>query len=839
MRSSRAWARIGVGLCLAAPMIAQAQTDWVKQKIFDRIKISGSRNLGLHFENISGDKDAYQQGNYGGEGGQRFTDLGYLHIEGKKVANLFNVDLTFQDSRFRDPQDEKLTLGYDEGNWSVGVGDVQGSLLNTNRFTSFSRRLRGLSVGFKTPRFHIKALRTESKGEPRSITVQGNNTRGPYYLQSNQIVRGSERITVDGVAQRFGDDYTIDYTLGAIVFENGTSGTSRIIPPTSTIVATYESFGFSGSSGVLEGAGLSYDIPKGGRIGLAAIRQLSGSSTRNSTRLESFQGFGPATTPYTLDFTPATGQVITIRIDGILQVDGFDYHFDSSNPSVFYVNRFVPSTSTVDVVYVPSSTSDTQGDRQVYSLDYANTIGRTSFSLAQAVGSLSNTSVPRSGTARNAEMTYDFGKGKVSAAARTVDDDFVSVQSAGFNRNEKAIDLNFDYRPSNGRRWQASLQNTSVASVTTTGTQRSRFTRTAVSHQITPSITGNSPLTLSFEETKNRQGADETVLDTTALSTQVNKGAFSTVYSLASSQASGATSASVRTLSAQGRYRASQKLGMTYGASLSQVTSGTDSGTGHQFSLGMDYRPSDKYRAGLTFSDSDSGGVSALGSFAGGYGFGTNGNGFTGAPEIQSSYSAATGRRMQIDLEARPSDSAVLGASLYSLRSEGSVTSNSTTTGANGYATWDVSDALRILANATYSKTSLLGLPTTPISTTLGLNIDGNLGKRWSYSTRVNTLFSDGSGDFNQNSLSFSGNLNYRLANRQSLGFSYSGNKVTGYLPQDETDWSLDYRYQIWESLGLSLVYRNHGVVNRDPSVMSGAYTASGLHLELSFSFGR
>jgi hypothetical protein len=839
MRSGLAWVSLGFAVALL-PSTAHAQTDWVKQKVLDRIIITGNRELGLHFERISGDQTAYSNSNYGGLGGQRFTDMGYLRIEGRKVANLFNVDLSFQDSRFRDPQDEKMTLDFDQGNWSVGLGDVNGTLLNTNRFTSFSRRVRGFSAGYKSGPLRIKTLRTETRGEPRSVSMQGNNTRGPYYLQSNQILRGSERVTVDGVEQKFGEDYTIDYTLGAIIFESPSGANARIIPPSSTIVATYESLGFSGSSGVIEGAGLSYDIKGGGRLGLTGIRQLSGATNRGSSRLESFQGFGPSTTPYTQDFAPNTTAPITVRVDGVLQIVGIDYRFDSANPSVFYMNRFVPSTSVVDVVYTPLANTGTGGDRSVWSVDYNTKIGsRTTLSLAQAFGEQTNTDSPKSGQARSAELSYDFGKGRISGATRMVDDDFVSVQSAGFNRNEKASNISLEFTPNPGRRWQASMENSSVASVQSTGVTRSRFTRTALSHQVTPKVEGNMPLTLSFERTTNQTGTTETNLDTAALSTAYRFGRWDSTFSLANSQASGDNKGSVRTLSAQGRYRATERLNLTFGAEQSQVTSDTGSGTGREYRLGMDYRPSDKYRAALTFSDSDSGGVSNFGSFTGGYSYGYSGNGFTNGPLTQTNYSAATGRRLQLDLEARPSDTSVLGTSFFSIRSEGSVTSNSTTTGATAYGSWEASDAFRVLANASYSRTNLIGSPTEPVATTLGLNLDGQLGNRWSYNTRLSTLFSSGNGDFDQNSLSYAASVSYRVAQRQSLGFSYQGNKVSGYLPQDDNDWSVNYRYQIWQSLALGLVYRNHSVVNRDPSVSSGAYSASGLHLELSFNFGR
>lgn len=838
MRSGRAW--VSFALAVVAPAIAPAQSEWVKEKIFDRVKISGSREIGLHFEHISGDQAAYSNTNYGGSGGQRVTDMGYLRIEGRKVANIFNLDLAFQDSRFRDPQDQRMTLGYDEGNWSFGLGDVQGSLLNTNRFTSFSRQLRGFTAGYKAGPLRVKTLRTEARGEPRSVSMQGNNTRGPYYLQSSQILRGSERVSVDGVEQRFGEDYTIDYTLGAIIFENPSGTNSRIIPPSSTIVATYESLSYSGSTGVIEGAGLSYDIKGGGRVGITGLRQTTGGTNRGSSRLESFQGFGPSTTPYTLDFTPNTAAPITVRIDGVLQILNVDYRFDSANPSVFYINRFVPQTSVVDVVYTPATTTSSGGDRSVWSLDYATKLGsRTTLAVAQAFGALTNTDTPKSGQARSAEMIYDFGKGHVSGSTRAVDDDFVTVQSAGFNRNEKASSLAVDYSPNPGRRWQASLDNSAIASINSTGVVRSRFTRTALSHQVTPKVEGNMPLNLTFERTNNQVGVSETTLDTASLSTSLRRGRWDTNFSLANSQSSGDTKGTVQTLSAQGRYHATDKLNLSFGAQQSRVKSDSGSGVGKEYRLGVDYRPSDKYRAGLTFSDSDSGGVSNLGSLTGGYGYGYSGSGFSSGTTSQTNYSAATGRRLQLDLEARPSDASVMGASLFTIRSEGSVTSNSTTSGANAYASWEASDAFRVLANASYSRTNLLGSPTEPVATTLGLNVDGALGARWSYSTRVNTLFSSGNGDFDQNSLAYSASLSYRLAQRQSLGFSYQGNRVTGYLPQDDNDWSVNYRYQLWQSLALGLVYRNHSVVNRDPSVSSGAYSASGLHLELSFNFGR
>ena len=820
--------------------VATAHADWWSEYIASRVSISGYRNIGIHFDQISGDGEAYGQSNYGGLGGNRITDLGYLRIEGRKVADLFNFDLNIQDNRFQDPQADNVSLGLTKGNWALGLGDIQGSVGAGNEFIGFSRKLKGASVGYHAGKISINALRSEARGAPRSVSIPGNNTPGPYYLQSNQIVRGSERIAVDGVVQKFGEDYTIDYDLGSIVFENRASGTSKVISPASTIVASYESFGFGGPSGLVEGASVELDAGKFGRFGVTGVRQTSSFGTQSSTRLEQFQGFGPPTVPYTLQFAPQANSPVTIRVDGVVQVQNLDFRFDTINTSVFFINRFVATTSTVDVLYTPTSNNDIQGDRTGWGVDWTANVGNSgTLKLTQAVGSLSNSTTPRSGQARGLNFSYGFDKFKVNTDLRSVDDDFVSVQSAGFNRNEKSAQVGIAYAPNERQSWDLSWLNSSVASTVGTAVSRGRQTTTGLSHVVTTTSPDRLPLTFNFQRTESSTGLNNSIADTASLSTRYESGKWGTSVGLSNSRVGGDSEGNVTSFNTTTRYAAAKKLWFSLGANLSQIKSGSATGVGRDLSLSASYTPSEHLTARATLADSDAGSISSIAGFNSGFGLGVGGNGFTGSPESVTPYSAASGRRIQFDLEAKPGDRTVLGVSVFTNLARGSVTSNAQTQGLNAYGTFDASEAMRIQGAVGLTRTSYDGSDAVPISTTFNLDVDGNLGRKWSYATKLSALMASGNTGFDQSNALYDASLTYALADRQALSLNFSGSKSSGYLPQNETDWSLAYRYQLWKTLGLSLAYRDHRVINLDPTVTTGAYHSNGLHLELAFGFSK
>ena len=345
--------------------------NWWNNNLVDRTRITGFRNLGLHFETITGDDEAYSLSTYGGQGGQRFTDVGFLRITGNKVFGTLDFEANLQDSRFQDPQAARWKLKYTNGPVEIENGDIRTDLPSNNSFVRLGRQLTGTSFAYTRRGLSFKAVTSKARGQARTVTIQGTNSAGPYFLQSSQIIRGSESIQVDGVDQVFGEDYTIDYEIGSITFVNRSTLQAKIISPTSTIVATYESFSFGSSGGNVDGAGARIDLGKSGTLGLTAIQQKTGSSGALSSRIESFFGYGAASTPYFLQFEPLDTQPVIIRIDGILQTEGVDFTFDSNNPSIFYFTRFIQTTSQIDVAYTPKPTTLAQGDRESFGLDYA------------------------------------------------------------------------------------------------------------------------------------------------------------------------------------------------------------------------------------------------------------------------------------------------------------------------------------------------------------------------------------------------------------------------------------------------------------------------------------
>ncbi|MCG9896223.1 MAG: hypothetical protein MH204_12180, partial [Fimbriimonadaceae bacterium] len=437
-----------------------------RRAVLDRITLSGSRRISWHSHGVGGDREAFNLSTTYGLGGQAWSDVGNIAVRGDKVLGLFTFDAVIQDSRFTDPQGQRFRLDYEEGPWSFAAGDIQTALVTGNRYAQFSKSVQGAQVGFRTRDFQVQAITSEAKGQARTISLAGTNSAGPYFLQSNQIIRGSERIEIDGELLTFGSDYTIDYDLGAVTFVNRETLESRLVPPTSTIVASYETLGFAGGRGRIAGAAAGWNVG-GGRLGVSLMTQTQGGGGRLSTRLEKFAGFGPPGTPYVLQFLPLAGAPIVIRADGILQTEGLDYTFEPDNRSIFYFTRFMPPSAEIDVLYTPRPTSTAEGDRRVLGLGYSRNLGSLGrINLYTAEGRLSDSGGgDRSGWARGADLNLSRGRADFRVGIQSVPAGFVGIETTGFARAEERADLQLDYRPLAGWRTGLTHQNSSITQI--------------------------------------------------------------------------------------------------------------------------------------------------------------------------------------------------------------------------------------------------------------------------------------------------------------------------------------------------------------------------------------
>src|SRR5579885_650935 len=234
--SKRACSMVVLALAAAFAEAAPATPwAWLESNFIKRIFLTGHRELGLQLQHVSGDKQAYRDLTYFGQGGKRFTDQGQVNIAGQNVLGALNFQLNIADNRYADPTSRRISMNYKRGPLSLDAGDIQGSVLNTNSFASVSRQMKGLALGYASGRFAIKGVQSQATGSATTISLQGNNSVGPYYLQNSRIARDSIQVQVDGQPMTLGTDYSVDYDIGSITFTN------KLIAPTSTIVVTYES----------------------------------------------------------------------------------------------------------------------------------------------------------------------------------------------------------------------------------------------------------------------------------------------------------------------------------------------------------------------------------------------------------------------------------------------------------------------------------------------------------------------------------------------------------------------------------------------------------------------
>lgn len=833
-----------VGQC----QIVTGLGKWFDQQIANRVQVSGWRRLGYHSKTVSGDREAFDVTEYSGKGLSRFTDLGQIRVTGTKVLGAVNFDLNIQDSRFQDPQANRVSIDVDRGPWTVNLGDIRGSLGSQNRFARFEKSLTGAQMGYKTKRFEARAVFSEVRGEARTVSLQGNNTSGPYYLQSSQILRGSEEVMVDGVKLEFGKDYVMDYDLGSISFINKLTFEGRIIPPTSTIVATYEVLGFNGSKGNVQGASMAFNLGKTGRIGLTAMRQRQGGSARESTYQQQFLGPIAAGSSLILSYEPADILTARVFIGSVLQVLGQGYRFNANNKSILILLREVPPNTVLTVSYTPRSVSTVQGDRDVVGLDYRLPLGlNSSITYSRALGRLTNSTTPRSGTAQGIDLVYKRGPLEITSSLQDVPKDYVSIETIGFERNQKTARVGLHMTPSERFDYGVDHQNFSISTLGSDGkTVSSRFVQSGAYANFRPKAKG-LPWRFSQTRSLSKGPNSDSAIDSTSVGTNGRFGKSEWHLDLSNQFASGLVTVdtvrekrklNLQTVSGRVNYRASDALTLDLNSSLSRIATSGRSSIGRDLLFGANYRPSDRFTLRAEVADSDSGQLATLG-FINGSGFGYGGNGFSSGTDQSTFDSATNARTGSLNASWTVSDRLSVNSNLTYYRSSGGVSSNTETLGYGIGANWSPNDQMSFDAVLDTSTTKFIDSALRSSATTLSLYANGNPKGRFGFRGGINLLLTSGNSSFNQDSLAYEASLSYRLAKRHNLVFSMDNGRLSGYLPQETRNMALTYQYQLWRNLALNVGYRMIDVVNRDPSLTSGAYSSRGFDIELEFNFGR
>ncbi len=840
-----------IGVFLGASGFCHAEPPtwfrWLDREFIKRIELNGYRRLGYHTYTVQGDQEAFNSLNLYGQGDRRFTDVGQTHLRGHNVLGFINFEAQILDSRFNDPQGQKFSIDFIRKGFAVNLGDIQGSLLNTNRFMTFSKTLKGGQVGFSSGHFQAKVLRSESKGSARTVVIPGNNSSGPYYLQSSQIIEGSEQVRIDDQQMQIQRDYTINYELGSITFIN------RIVSPTSSLVISYEALGFNSDPGLIQGGAVAYDFGRFGKIGLSAIQQRARGSVGLSQRTERFQGFGAPSTPYILQFEPLQNRPILIRVDGVLQTEGIDYIFDPNNASIFYFRRFVPPTSTVEVTYTPKPRETLDGGRDAFGIDYRIPLGSKGkngeLTFSQASGRLRSENNPLSGTARGVDLRYKAGIYEFTGSLRDVPEGYVSVESRGFNRNERAGDWGITATPTPYLSYGLSGSNSSVKNRSTAANgafvfTNSRFTTTRGFATYQPD-SGKSSWSLEETRTRSNFAGRSTELDSTSLSSGRKWKSFDLRFGLERQQGRGPVGdgsqisrIGINTARLNASYSPSQRFNLQGTGSISAIDTNGAKSSGRDYSLATTYRPSDKLSLIGSYALSDSGSLATLGQFQTGYGYGYDGNGFSSGSTNNGFLGATDYRNLQFNVQYTPSDRFTVDARVRRTTSSGSVSSNSQTTAYGLGASWDAGRGNQVALSLDRSATQFIDSPLSSSATTLDFFLNGAPPGHLSYRLGASLLLSGGNSQFKQDSASYEASLAYRLGKRHNLSMAFLSGRTNGYYPQNDFEASFTYQYQIYRNLAFNASYRLRKVLNLDPLLTTGAYRSSGFDFEFAFNFG-
>ncbi|MFN8140305.1 MAG: hypothetical protein U0R49_10960 [Fimbriimonadales bacterium] len=827
---------------------------WLKKNVVDRVRVTGNQTFGLHYNNIEGDQDTYHdQWNYG-QNNDTFTDRRNIYLSGDKVLGVLTFDMHLSNDKFRRPQDDKVMLSYEKSGIRTELGDISASLLNTNELIGFRRSMRGGQIEAKVGALKLKGVYTSVRAAARTISIQGNNTSGPYYLQAGYIVEGSISVQVDGIPQKFGVDYVVNVDAGTITFNN------KVIPPSSTIVVTYETMGFNQDRGTITGGGLSYDFGKGFTAGLTHIIQDPKLSNALSQTTEEFQGYGPPDTPYFLSSIPLDGYPVVIKVDGILQTEGVDYYFDVNNPMVFYFTRFMPNTSVIRVTYTPTPDAGTfgAGKRTVSGFDLAykfgkpNKGGTITYALAQS--ELQTPLGPEEGRAQAVRFDYKTGRSSFGGTWKNIPSNFISIEGVGFNRNEKGGTMMFNYDA--GKGWKVGLQGSDATIGTPTFdgqgikvvTGRTQTLRWKTEWRPT------EEQAFYFEAAKQKGEYDTRGSDSFGLTTGWSHKLKRFTYDISAlsqniqavtfdeQNGKKVTKGDLIGTQASATYDFGKGISWANRIGIMNVKTNADEGTGHVASSTISYTPNEKLDVQLSYADSFSGAVTGIPGFGGGSGYGYNGNGFSGGGFDFGLNSAQSSSKV-LSLSARwnPTADITVQTQLAKTQSEGQNLSNSESEVGLVSIAWNPTKKTVVNLDVSQSNTKLLNTTGSSKTTLFGISVDHSFSDRWNASANYTRTDFGGSGltNFGQNLNSYDFRLNYYPAKNQRAFIEFGNGRTNGYRADLQEYFNVGYSYDILPGVALVASYRIRNQSNFSDDTRNNSYKSAGFDLELQISFRR
>ncbi|MBN2058033.1 MAG: hypothetical protein JW782_04500 [Candidatus Saganbacteria bacterium] len=195
------------------------------------LTIKGSQVMAFRSRSVSGSKEGEAEGT-----AQSREETLRINISGQAAETEIEASL-FRSSASGVSQvaerEENISILLRHGSYEAYLGDFTADL-NETEFTRLDKVLQGGWLKGDLGGWGFQTLYSSPKGRSEYQRMYGDNTQGPYSLSSSPAVINSEQVSVDGLRQERGNDYTIDYQAGTVRFLN------RVIDRRSIIEVRYD-----------------------------------------------------------------------------------------------------------------------------------------------------------------------------------------------------------------------------------------------------------------------------------------------------------------------------------------------------------------------------------------------------------------------------------------------------------------------------------------------------------------------------------------------------------------------------------------------------------------------